>query len=155
MLRFFVFIMVLAPCIYSENELREVMPGLIKEYRVLKSETPDVKGKLDHLVEKLKSVKPDEADEQFETYLMALGELQLANGEYQEAAVTLKQSQGATVQYDWGVWKKIIEAVYRGEGKEAAEKEYAAVVEKIGDKPMGRDFIEMVGSHLEELAKVQ
>ena len=72
----------------------------------------------------------------------------MLNGEFKEAAASMKETIAASKDYDWGVWKKIVTCVKESEGLEAAEAEYKKVLETLKDNPMKRDFEEMVGSVL-------
>lgn len=137
----------------AENFLNEMGP-MLKEFRKIKADNNgETKGKLKGLLAKIDKIAPKADTEEYEIYLSAKGELLMANGDYKEAAATLKKTIAASKHYNWGVWKKIIESIYYAEGKEVAKAEYEKVLKEIGDKPLVRDFSELVGRHLDDLIK--
>ena len=139
--------------ISAENFMKEMGP-MLKEFRKIKTENNgNTKGKLKGLLAKLDKIAPKKDAQEYEIYLSAKGELLMANGDYEEAAKTLKKTKAASINYNWGIWKKIIESIFHSKGEKAAKAEYDKVVKKIGDKPLGRDFKELVGEHLDNLSK--
>ncbi len=140
-----------ASVLLAEESFEDKIGPMILEVRtIMKENQGKAEGKLDEIIAKLKAEAPAVESKAREMYLQALGELQMLNGEFKDAADSLKETVAASKDYDWGVWKKIVTCVKESEGLEAAKAEYDKILEELKDSPMKRDFEEMVGAVLKQ-----
>ena len=109
--------------------LTEKLGPLIAEVRQATG-GKDAKGRLGPFLERLRKMKPSEKSPEYDIYLGAMGELLFLNGDYAASATYARSTRGGRA-YNWGVWNKIVEALCRSVGYDAAKAEYEFALSRV------------------------
>ena len=146
-----------APCFAEETFEQKAQP-IFQEFRtIMKANEGKAAGKCDDVIEKLKALKPDDEDgRDYQSYLGMMGELLFVNGNYAAAATYMRASlwrPSGDPDYNFGVWNKIVEAIYRSAGKKVAWAEYKFALSQVKGDSNQYTFETEVGSVLMRLDK--
>lgn len=140
---------------HAETDFDKTLQAVITDVGALmKEHKGDVKGKCGDSLKQLEQAKPAEDAENYDVYLSAMGELLFVNGDYAAAATYMRASSGGQV-LDFGVWNKIVEAIYHSAGKKAARAEYELALSRVKGKAQRYTFETEVGGVLQRLDKAR